>query len=147
MERSSTSFSKQCKGRSYEQWKEILATPSRGGRKYAVKRNSVWDNFDITKITNAGFKLEYVAPEIHGETPVIDIELDDISSEIKFWKNSVICYVLGAHPPFAVINGYIQRLWAKYGINKIAMLKNGIILVRFDSAVGMNDVIQRYIPL
>ncbi|XP_060212231.1 uncharacterized protein LOC132639853 [Lycium barbarum] len=29
-------------------------------------------------------------------------------------------------------------MWAKHGLNKIAMLKNGIILVRFDSAVGKN---------
>ncbi|KAG5590350.1 hypothetical protein H5410_040864, partial [Solanum commersonii] len=31
------------------------------------KNRSIWDNFDITKISNAGFKLELVEPEMHGE--------------------------------------------------------------------------------
>nr|XP_009596610.1 uncharacterized protein LOC104092659 [Nicotiana tomentosiformis] len=53
-------------------------------------------------------------------------------------KNAIVCYVLGAHPPFSVLNGYIQRLWGKLGINK-----NGIILVRFDSVNGKNEAIQR----
>ncbi|XP_070051743.1 uncharacterized protein [Nicotiana tomentosiformis] len=106
------------------------------------QKKSVWEDFDLSKISNARFKLEYVAPKTHGESPIVEIELDDISSEIEFWKNADVCYVLGAHPPFAVIQGYIQRLWAKHGINKISMLKNGVTLVRFDSEIGKNEVIQ-----
>lgn len=54
----------------------------------------------------------------------------------------VVCYVLGGHPPFIVMQGYILRLWAKYGINKISMLKNGVILVHFDTENGKNEAIQ-----
>ncbi|KAH0675380.1 hypothetical protein KY285_023181 [Solanum tuberosum] len=67
-------------------------------------RNSVWDNFDITKVSNAGYKLEYVAPLLDG--------------------------------------GYIQRLWGKHGIYKVAMLKNEVILVRFETVVGKDEAIQ-----
>ncbi|KAG5586279.1 hypothetical protein H5410_046713 [Solanum commersonii] len=56
--------------------------------------------------------------------------------------NSVVCYVLGAHPSFNVLKGYIQRLRGKHGINKVVMLKNGVVLVRFYTAVGINEVIQ-----
>lgn len=66
----------------------------------------------------------------------------DIESEIEYWRNAVVCYVLGAYPPFSVLNSYLLRIWGKHGINKIAMLKNGIVMVRFDSEVGKNDVIQ-----
>lgn len=41
-----------------------------------------------------------------------------------------------------MLNGYIQRIWAKYGINKIVMLKTGIVLVRFGSATGKDEAIQ-----
>uniref|UniRef100_A0A0V0GRI8 Putative ovule protein n=1 Tax=Solanum chacoense TaxID=4108 RepID=A0A0V0GRI8_SOLCH len=75
-----------------------------------VKRSSIWDNFDIEKVVNAGFKLEYVAPSNTGKSVYVEIELNDISSEIEYWKNSVVCYVLGAHPPFEVIKGFIQRI-------------------------------------
>lgn len=53
-----------------------------------------------------------------------------------------MCYVLGAYPPYIVIKGYIRRLWGKLGINKIVMLKNGVVLIRFDTAVGKQEVIE-----
>lgn len=36
----------------------------------------------------------------------------------------------------------MQRIWEKHGISKISMLKNGIVLVKFDSEEGVNEVIQ-----
>ncbi|XP_019263718.1 PREDICTED: uncharacterized protein LOC109241432 [Nicotiana attenuata] len=103
---------------------------------------TIWDNFDITKVTNAGFKLEFVEPIVHDETPVCEIETEDIKTEIEYWKNVVVCYVLGAHPPFTVINAYVRRIWEKHGINKVSMLKNGIVIVRFNTSIGKNEVLQ-----
>lgn len=31
------------------------------------KAGTVWDTFDISKLTKVGFKLDYLAPEKHGE--------------------------------------------------------------------------------
>ncbi|XP_033513808.1 uncharacterized protein [Nicotiana tomentosiformis] len=84
------------------------------------KKKSVWDNFDI----------------------VCEIEIEDIRSEIEYWKNTVVCYVLGAFPHFNVLNSYVQRLWGKHGINKVSILRNEIVLVRFDSEAGKNKVIE-----
>jgi len=86
--------------------------------------------------------LDYVAPEMQGEIPITVIELGDIESEIKYWKTIVVCYVLEAHPPFDMVNGYVQRIWSKYRINKVSMLKNGIMFVRFDTAEAKNEVLQ-----
>lgn len=88
-----------------------------------TKRASVWDNFDITKVSNARFKLEFVTPDKKGEASICEIELEDISTEIAYWQKSAVCYVLGAYPPFSVINGYVQWLWGKHGINKVSMVK------------------------
>ncbi|XP_059306501.1 uncharacterized protein LOC132057943 [Lycium ferocissimum] len=33
-------------------------------------------------------------------------------------------------------------MWGKHGINKVSILENGIVVVRFDTAVGKNEVIQ-----
>lgn len=68
--------------------------------------------------------------------------MEDTNSEIEYWKNSIVYYVLGAHPPFTVLKGYIQRMWGKHGINKTVMHINGVMLVRFDTVVGQNEVIQ-----
>lgn len=53
-------------------------------------------------------------PTLHGESSIIEITLEEIEYEIIYWKSTVVCY-----PPFEVLKGFIQRLWAKHGINKI----------------------------
>ncbi|KAH0738204.1 hypothetical protein KY290_036909 [Solanum tuberosum] len=133
-----------------KEWNEAIYSPNMSARKSwanemesenEVRRKpSIWDNFDITKTSNAGFKLNFVSPITQGQIPVCEIDLEDITSEIDYWKNAVVCYVLGAHPPFAVLNGYIRRQWGKFGINNVSMLKNGIVLVRFDTLEGKNEV-------
>lgn len=83
-----------------------------------ISKASIWDKFDISKVLNAGFKLDYVAPEMQGETPITVIELGDTESKIIYWKTGVACYVLGAHLSFDVVNGYIWRIWSKHGLIK-----------------------------
>ncbi|KAF3653433.1 hypothetical protein FXO37_16988 [Capsicum annuum] len=100
---------------------------------------SAWDNFDVKNADNAGFKLNYVVPITKAEQLMVEIEEDDISSEVECWKNAVVCYVLGAHPPYVVLNGFVQRIWGKLGIDKVVMLKNGILLVRFKDAAGKTE--------
>lgn len=41
-----------------------------------------------------------------------------------------------------MLNGFIRRMWRKYGINKIVVMKTGIELVRFDFKEGKMEVIQ-----
>lgn len=54
---------------------------------------------------NTGLKLEYV-PSIKGdECLMVENNNEDICSEIEYWKNAIVCYVIGAHPPFNVLNG------------------------------------------
>lgn len=62
------------------------------------KKISIWDNFEISKTLNVGFKLEYIAPKNTGESQIVEIKYEDIESEIEFWKNIIVCYVLGAYP-------------------------------------------------
>lgn len=79
---------------------------------------------------------------MHDEALVCEIETEDISSEIEYWKTTIVCYVLGAHPLFTVLNAYVRRIWGKHGINKVSMLKNVIVIVRFDLIIGKNEVLQ-----
>lgn len=51
--------------------------------------------------------------------------------------------MLGASPPFGVLIGFIRRIWTEYKIDKIVTLKNGIILVKFDSIETRDEVLQR----
>lgn len=108
---------------------EVEALPA------SISKESLWDNFDT------GFKLEYVAPDLFDKSSISEIELEDISTEVAYWKNAIVCYVLGAYPPFTVMNGYVRRQWGKYGVDKVSMLKKGIVLVQFDNSKGKNEVL------
>ena len=67
---------------------------------------------------------------------------DDIDPEVKYWESAVACYVLGASPPLSVVTGFIKRIWNGMAIDRIIMLKNGVILVRFDSIEMRDRVLQ-----
>ncbi|XP_074320303.1 uncharacterized protein LOC141657078 [Silene latifolia] len=56
---------------------------------------------------------------------------EDVESELKFWSSAVYCYVLGANPPFKVIDGFIKRVWGYTDFDKISFNSNGTFLVRF----------------
>ncbi|KAK4733492.1 hypothetical protein R3W88_007753 [Solanum pinnatisectum] len=105
---------------------EIHSNAIDRGKDTPMKGKSIWENFDISKTANAGFKLEYVNPKCCDNKLIGEIDLGDISSEIEYWQNDVVCYVLGAHPPFTVLNGFIQ-----------IVLRNGI-----DSEEGKLEVLQ-----
>uniref|UniRef100_A0A3Q7IXY1 Reverse transcriptase Ty1/copia-type domain-containing protein n=1 Tax=Solanum lycopersicum TaxID=4081 RepID=A0A3Q7IXY1_SOLLC len=49
-----------------------------------AQKRSIWDDFDIAKISNARYKLEYVAPLKVREKLVVEIDIEDIKTEIDF---------------------------------------------------------------
>ncbi|KAH0669885.1 hypothetical protein KY289_024378 [Solanum tuberosum] len=72
-------------------------------KRVPARKASIWDDFDISKVSNVGFKLQYVALMSYDTSNIVEIEMEDISSEINYWKDSVLCYVLSAHQSCANI--------------------------------------------
>ena len=61
------------------------------------------------------------------------------NGEIEHWQPSLICFVLGASPPFIVIKSLLERIWLQFGIEKSVLLENGIYLVLFDTMENNRD--------
>ena len=72
----------------------------------------------------------------------VQIELDDIQSEIDFWNSAVVCYVVGANPPINVMEGYVRRIWGGLKVDKVVLVKKGVYLVRFLSMESRDKVLQ-----
>ncbi|KAK9668763.1 hypothetical protein RND81_13G084800 [Saponaria officinalis] len=68
---------------------------------------------------------------------------DEVKEELNFWKHVVYCFILGANPPWDVIEGFVYRIWAKYKIDSISFLHNGVFLVRFADEESKNGVLQQ----
>lgn len=83
-------------------------TPSASGAKPGssvqppMRTGTVWDEFDVTKLRNAGAKLQFRQPDMKKGQKIGRIELSDVEPEIQYWQSAVICYILGANPPFPV---------------------------------------------
>uniref|UniRef100_A0A803PPI9 DUF4283 domain-containing protein n=1 Tax=Cannabis sativa TaxID=3483 RepID=A0A803PPI9_CANSA len=65
-------------------------------------------------------------------------QMDFQTSAKKVWskfktnqKNSVVCIVLGANPPFRVFEGFIKRVWGNLGVEKIVRMHSEFTLVSF----------------
>ncbi|XP_074299291.1 uncharacterized protein LOC141630358 [Silene latifolia] len=65
--------------------------------------------------------------------PLLQITEDDVQSEIDYWQQAVVGFIVGANPPWQVLEGFLQRIWSKYVIDKISFLPNGVSLARFQS--------------
>ncbi|KAF3672682.1 hypothetical protein FXO38_05980 [Capsicum annuum] len=53
-------------------------------KKLVTLKASMWDNFDINKVSKVEFKLGYIKPLKAGEVVLVEIEEEDKSSEIEF---------------------------------------------------------------
>ncbi|KAJ8447801.1 hypothetical protein Cgig2_015164 [Carnegiea gigantea] len=80
-----------------------------------------------------GTELNFVPATLINGTKCAKLCKEDVHEEIEYWKNTIICSVLGANPPFAVIQGFIQRIWSHCAIDKILQVRKGVFLVRFEN--------------
>jgi len=55
--------------------------------------STIWAKFDISKLKNAGQRLNYVEPENENEMTHTKIKPGDIKSQVNYWERAVSCYV------------------------------------------------------
>ncbi|XP_074315010.1 uncharacterized protein LOC141651188 [Silene latifolia] len=65
----------------------------------------------------------------------------EVQKELAFWKNYVICFILGGNPPWDVVEEFILGLWDEYGIDRISFMPSGVFLVRFKRSKDQESVL------
>ncbi|XP_048498021.1 uncharacterized protein LOC125496564 [Beta vulgaris subsp. vulgaris] len=100
--------------------------------------NPTWGASLFDNIREEGLNLEIDKNVENKDTSAecLKITMDDIQPEIEYWNSAIVCYILGCKPPFRIVNGFIRRIWGKYGIEKVAVLENGVFMVRFRMVEG-----------
>ncbi|XP_074277998.1 uncharacterized protein LOC141601604 [Silene latifolia] len=84
-------------------------------------------------VKNGGKITPVMEPIVEEEdtSALLQFSKDDIKSEVDFWNLSVCCYILGANPPWEVVEGYVYRVWSQFDIYRVSFMDNGVFLVRF----------------
>ena len=80
---------------------------------------------------NEGTELNFIPTQVINGTKCTQLEKSDVNDEIQYWQSAVLYTVLGANPPFEVMKGYFNRIWAAYAIDRILYVRKGVFLVRF----------------
>ncbi|KAL9230694.1 hypothetical protein vseg_006011 [Gypsophila vaccaria] len=68
--------------------------------------------------------------------------MEDVVEEIDYWNQAIVCFILGVNPPWDIIEGFIRRIWAKYNIDKLSFMPNGVFLVRFKTLEMKEQVLK-----
>ncbi|KAJ8436173.1 hypothetical protein Cgig2_034201 [Carnegiea gigantea] len=66
-----------------------------------------------------GADLKFIPTRTINGVKCSKLEKEDVEAEIEYWQQAVLWSVLGANPPFEVIKGFINRIWASMDIDKI----------------------------
>ncbi|KAL9225038.1 hypothetical protein vseg_001010 [Gypsophila vaccaria] len=77
-----------------------------------------------------------------GDDDLLQLQIEDVEEEIEYWSQAVVCFILEANPPWEIIEGFIRRIWAKYSIDKVSFMPNGVFLVRFKTKEMQEQVLK-----
>lgn len=107
-----------------------------------------WRHSLFINIVEEGLNLDKPVEEIvvPGEVSrlenVMQITMENIQPEVDYWNNIVVCYILGVKPSYKIVDGFIRIIWRKYGVDKVAMMKSSLFMVRFHSIDCKNQALE-----
>ncbi|XP_074265959.1 uncharacterized protein LOC141588414 [Silene latifolia] len=93
--------------------------------------NGKWRGTDVPYTIADGYQWLMQGPAVK---PMLKLTEDDVKEEMAYWKLAIYGYVMGANPPWKVLDGFLRRIWSAYKIKKISFLPNGLFVVRFAKA-------------
>ncbi|XP_074300867.1 uncharacterized protein LOC141632200 [Silene latifolia] len=64
---------------------------------------------------------------------LLQLSEDDVQEELDYWQNAVYGFIIGANPPWQMIENFLKRIWSKHNIDKISFLPNEVFLARFQT--------------
>ncbi|OIW03368.1 hypothetical protein TanjilG_29353 [Lupinus angustifolius] len=72
-------------------------------------------------------KLQFIEPVVAGDKKIGKIIIEDVHSELA------LCW--GLTPPFLVMQGFVKKIWARLGVEKVRMMKHRMYLVKFSNEI------------
>ncbi|XP_074315477.1 uncharacterized protein LOC141651676 [Silene latifolia] len=72
---------------------------------------------------------------------VLQFTSEDIKSEVDFWNTAVYGYILGANPPWEMVEDYVYKIWDQYDVDRVSFMENGIFLVRLKTLAQKDNLL------
>ncbi|KAH1256677.1 putative ribonuclease H protein [Glycine max] len=109
-----------------------------------VTNRKLWvDVLNNNRNLSNGVTMEFVAPKlINGEVEV-EIEAEDNASELQFWENAMILYVLGGSLSMTMLKNYMVKMWNFVTLPDMLYHDDGYFLLRFKNREDRETVMMR----
>ncbi|XP_058767236.1 uncharacterized protein LOC131640886 [Vicia villosa] len=111
--------------------KKETGSDEKGKREAEPKANNKWK------------QLQYVAPKINDGIIEVEIEEKDVESEIRFWENSLIMYVIGTNLSMNAMKNYMSRMWNFVALPDMYYNDEGYFILKFKNGDARDEVMMR----
>lgn len=96
-----------------------------------------FSEMEVSKISNLNVRDDNECME----NVKIKIDASDIQPELDYWNSALICYIVGANPPTAVMEGFVRQIWRNMGVDKVAVIRKGIFIVRLTTMENRDNIL------
>ncbi|CAK8531390.1 unnamed protein product [Lathyrus sativus] len=111
-------------------------TPEEGRKLWA---DVLKDNRNPAK----GRAMKFIPPQVVEGKIEVQIEEDDVSSEVKFWESSLILYAMGADLSMNAVKNFMTRSWNFVQLPDMYFNDEGYFILRFKSFTDRDEVLLR----
>lgn len=87
--------------------------------------------------------MKYVAPSVVNVEIETEIEKADTESEIQFWKNSLIMYVLGEAMSMNTMKNYMMKVWNYVQLPDMYYQDGGYLILKFKAIDEMDAILMK----
>src|SRR4051812_22432789 len=88
-------------------------------------------------------QLQFVAPNVVDGKIEVEIEEKDMESEIRFWENALIMYVIGANLSMNSVRNYMSRTWNFVTLPEMYYNDEGFFILRFKNGDDRDAVMMK----
>ncbi|XP_058745862.1 uncharacterized protein LOC131618712 [Vicia villosa] len=126
-----------------EETKEDLVADSKVETE-AEEKNQPW--VDVIKGNRLPFSrkhIEYTPPRVVNGEIEVNLEESDIVSEVQYWENAIVIYVIGSNLSMNAVKTFINNVWNFVSMPNIYYNEEGYFLICFISKEDKEVVLDR----
>lgn len=91
-----------------------------------------------------GMQLQFVAPKVVEGRIEIEIKDKEVESEIRFWENSLIMYVIGANLSMNAMKNYMTKAWNFVTLPEMYYNDEGFFILKFRKGDDMDEMLMKW---
>ncbi|XP_058734017.1 uncharacterized protein LOC131605709 [Vicia villosa] len=90
-----------------------------------------------------GRSMQFIAPKLIDGNVEVEIEVEDIESELDFWSSALILYVIGGELSMNALKNFMTRTWNFVQLPDMYYNDEGFFILRFRSFSDRDDVLMK----